>query len=116
LQDKLILGNLDAKRDFGYSPDYVKAMWLILQQNKPDDFIIATNETHTIREFVELVFRKLDIDLSHIQISSDFYRPNEVNILQGDYSKAEKTLGWKPEIKFNKLIDIMIEEELKNSE
>jgi GDPmannose 4,6-dehydratase len=124
-QKKLILGNLDAKRDWGYSPDYVKAMWLILQQEKPDDFVIGTGETHTIREFLEESAKYLDMKIKSngasdinekyldengnviVEISPEFFRPSEVNSLLADFSKAEKILGWKPTVKFHELIKIM---------
>ena len=116
LQDKLYLGNLNAKRDWGYAPEYVEAMWLILQQKKPDDFVIATGEAHTVREFVEEAFKIAGIKnwQKYIAIDERFYRPNEVNLLQGDASKAKKFLGWQPKVKFKKLIEIMLENDFKN--
>jgi len=117
LQDKLYLGNLDAKRDWGYAPEYVEAMWLMLQQDKPDDFVIATGETHTIKEFVEAAFERAKIKnwRKYIDIDERYYRPNEVNLLQGDASKAKKILKWKPKTKFTELVNIMVDFELKNS-
>ena len=109
LQDKLYLGNLDAKRDWGYAGDYVKAMWVMLQQDEPDDFVIATGETHSVREFAEKVFQKLDLDYEqYVAIDAKYFRPTEVDVLLGDSSKARKKLGWNPEIGFEQLIDMMI--------
>ena len=117
LQDKLYLGNLDAKRDWGYAPEYVEAMWLMLQQDKPDDFVIATGETHTIKEFVEAAFERAKIKnwRKYIDIDERYYRPNEVNLLQGDASKAKKILKWKPKTKFTELVNVLVDFELKNS-
>ena len=132
LQDKLYLGNLDAKRDWGYAPEYVEAMWLMLQQDKPKDFIIATNETHTVREFVELAFKHIGIEIKWngegvnekgidvktgkvlVEINPQYYRPTEVELLMGDYSKARKELGWEPKTKFKELVKLMVESDLKN--
>src|SRR3954463_11309523 len=97
LQDKLYLGNLDAKRDWGYAKEYVEAMWLMLQQDKPDDYVIATNETHSIREFLDVAFEYKGIDWKkHVEIDERYYRPAEVDLLIGDCSKAKKQLGWEP--------------------
>lgn len=117
-QDKLYLGNLGAKRDWGYAPEYVEAIWLMLQQKKPDNFVIATGEAHTVKEFVEVAFSYVGIKnwKKYIEIDPRYYRPNEVNILQGDASKAKKILGWKPRITFKKLVEIMMKEELKNED
>lgn len=132
LQDKLYLGNLDAKRDWGYAKDFVEAMWLILQQKEPDDFVIATGETHTVREFVERAADLLDFEIKWagkgvdekgidiktgktlIAIHPKFYRPLDVNFLKGDSTKAKKVLNWEPKITFNKLVEIMVEADLKN--
>lgn len=116
LQDKLYLGNLSAKRDWGYSPEYCEAMWLMLQQPKPDDFVIATGETHTVKEFVELAFKRAGIKnyKKYIEIDERYYRPNEVNILLGDITKARKILKWRPKTKFADLVNIMTDFELKN--
>lgn len=126
LQDKLYLGNLNAKRDWGYAPDYVKGMWIMLQQDKPDDFVMATGETHTVREFCELAFRELDIDIVWkdeggnekgidrktgkvlIEVDPRYFRPTEVDILVGDATKAKNVLDWKPRVKFNELVKIMV--------
>jgi len=115
LQDKIYLGNLDAKRDWGYAPEYVEAMWLMLQQKKPDDFVIATSETHTVKEFIEEAFKIAGIKnwQKRIGIDKRYCRPNEVNLLLGDASKAKRVLGWTPKVKFKELIKIMMEAELK---
>lgn len=116
LQDKLYLGNLNAKRDWGYAPEFCKAMWLMLQQKKPDDFVIATGETHTVKEFVETSFGRAGIKnyKKYIEIDERYYRPNEVNILLGDTTKAQKILKWRPKTKFADLVNIMTDFELKN--
>jgi GDPmannose 4,6-dehydratase len=109
LKDKLYLGNLDAKRDWGFAGDYVEAMWLMLQQEKPDDFVIATGETHSVREFTEKVFVKLNLDYNkYVSVDPRYFRPTEVDVLLGDASKAKKALGWKPKVSFDALIDMMI--------
>jgi GDPmannose 4,6-dehydratase len=114
LKDKLYLGNLEAKRDWGYAGDYVEAMWLMLQQEKPDDFVIATGETYSVREFVERVFAKLGLDMSkHVEIDPRYFRPTEVDVLLGDSTRAQKILGWKPKVSFDKLIDMMITYDLE---
>jgi GDPmannose 4,6-dehydratase len=114
LHDKLYLGNLDAKRDWGYAGDYVEAMWLILQQDKPDDFVIATGETHSVREFVEEVFGCLDMDWhKYVEVDPVYFRPAEVDILQGDAAKAAKVLGWKPKVSFKELAKMMTEADMK---
>lgn len=116
LQDKLYLGNLNAKRDWGYAPEFCEAMWLMLQQKKPDDFVIATGETHTVKEFVETSFGRAGIKnyKKYIEIDKRYYRPNEVNILLGDTTKAQKILKWRPKTKFADLVNIMTDFELKN--
>ncbi|MCK7509391.1 MAG: GDP-mannose 4,6-dehydratase [Desulfobacterales bacterium] len=109
MQKKLYLGNLEAKRDWGYAGDYVEAMWLMLQQEKPDDYAIATGETHSVREFVEKVFAKLDMDYhDYVEIDPKYFRPTEVDVLLGDSTKAQKTLSWKPKVTFEKLVEMMI--------
>jgi GDPmannose 4,6-dehydratase len=114
LQEKLYLGNLDAKRDWGYAGDYVEAMWLILQQDKPDDFVIATGETHSVREFVEEVFGCLDMDWhKYIEVDPVYFRPAEVDRLQGDATKAAKVLGWKPKVSFKELAKMMTDADFK---
>ncbi len=130
LQNKLFLGNLDAKRDWGYAKEYVESMWLMLQQEKPDDYVIATGETHTVREFIEETCKILDIDLEWkgegvdekgvdkktgniiIEIDSKYFRPTEVESLLGDTSKAEKVLGWKAKTKFRELVKMMVDADL----
>lgn len=114
-QEYLTLGNLDARRDWGYAGDYVEAMWLMLQQPKPDDYVIATGETHSIREFLEIAFKSVHIDRwqDHVKIDPKYFRPTEVDILLGDASKAKMKLGWQPKVKFEALIRYMIAEELK---
>ena len=126
IQERLYLGNLDSKRDWGYAPEYVEGMWLMLQQEKPDDYVLATNETHSVREFVELAFKQLDMDIVWqgkgieekgynqktgkclVEINPRYFRPTEVDILIGDYSKAKKELGWRPKTKFEDIIKIMV--------
>jgi GDPmannose 4,6-dehydratase len=113
IQEKLYLGNLDAKRDWGFAGDYVKAMWLMLQQDKPDDYVISTGETHSVREFLECVFKHANLDISkHVEIDSRLFRPQEVPYLLGDSTKAKNILGWEPEIKFQELAKMMYESDL----
>lgn len=110
LQQDLYLGNLDAKRDWGYAPEYVEAMWMMLQQDNPDDYVIATGETHTVREFLEVAFDHAGLDWEkHVKIDSRYFRPAEVDLLIGDASKAKKVLGWQPKTTFKKLTQIMVE-------
>ena len=147
LEKKLYLGNLEARRDWGYAPDFIEAMWLMLQQDRPDDYVIATGETHSVREFVNLAFSYAGIELEWvgsgpnekgviksyasslnpptsnlrigdaiIEIDPRYFRPLEVEFLQGDASKAKKRLGWEPRVKFSELVKIMVEAELKNLE
>jgi GDPmannose 4,6-dehydratase len=134
LQDVLELGNMDAKRDWGHSKDYVKAMWLMLQQDEPDDYVISTGTTHPVREFVELAFKAAGIEVEFkgegvdekgyvkgtdkvvVQVNPKFYRPAEVDLLLGDCSKAEKKLGWKREISYEELVKSMVENDLKEAE
>ena len=114
LSKELSLGNLKAKRDWGFAGDYVKAMWLMVQQDKPDDYVIATGETHSVREFVELAFSHVGLNWKkHVVIDKHLYRPAEVNLLEGDFSKARRRLGWKPAVKFEDLVRIMVEADLK---
>lgn len=115
LQDKLYLGNLDSKRDWGYAKEYVEAMWLMLQQDKPDDYVIATNETHTIREFLEVAFGHVGLKWeNYVEIDPRYYRPAEVDLLIGDYKKAEEKLGWKPKTTFKELTELMVDEDIKS--
>lgn len=131
-QDKIILGNIDAKRDWGFAGDYVEAMWLMLQQDSPDDYVVATGETHTVREFCELAFEHVGIDLvwdgegenekgfdsatgkELISISSKFFRPTEVDLLLGDATKTQQKLNWKPKVSFKELIHMMVDSDLNN--
>jgi GDPmannose 4,6-dehydratase len=131
LQDRLFLGNLNAKRDWGYAPEYVEAMWLMLQQKKPDDYVIATGEAHTVREFAEESFKNINVNLKWagegvkekgldsktgkvlVEVDPSYFRPSEVDFLVGNASKANKNLGWKPKVKFKELVRIMIEADLK---
>jgi GDPmannose 4,6-dehydratase len=114
LQETLYLGNLEAKRDWGYAKEFVEAMWLIVQQSEPDDYVIATNETHTVREFLEVAFRHVGLEWpKYVEIDPVYFRPAEVDLLIGDYSKAEKKLGWKPTTKFEDLVKLMVDEDIK---
>ena len=114
LQDKLYLGNLDAKRDWGFAGDYVQAMWLMLQQNKPDDYIIATGHVQSVREFCDIAFKHVGLDYNdYVEVDPKFFRPAEVDILLGDYSKARRVLGWEPETTFKKLIVDMVDNDLE---
>lgn len=114
LQDKLYLGNLDAKRDWGYAKEYVEAMWLMLQQDKADDYVIATNETHTVQEFVEKAFERVGLNWKdYVEFDERYMRPAEVDLLIGDASKAEEKLGWKPKVTFEKLVEIMVDADVE---
>ena len=114
LQDKLYLGNLDAKRDWGYAKEYVEAMWLMLQQDQPDDYVIATNETHSVREFLEAAFGHAGLDWhKHVKIDENYFRPAEVDLLIGDYSKARQKLGWRPKTTFNELVKLMVDADIQ---
>jgi len=132
-QESLFLGNLDAKRDWGFAGDYVEAMWLMLQQEVPEDYVIATGETHSVREFCDLCFSELEMPLTWrgsekeekgygpdgrllVQVDPRYYRPAEVDLLLGDYSKARKQLGWKPKVTFQELAKMMVGADLKFSE
>lgn len=113
-QNKLFLGNLDAKRDWGYAKDYVKAMWLMLQQNQPDDYVVATGETHSIREFLDVAFSLVNLDWNkYVEIDSRYFRPTEVDLLLGDPSKAKQNLGWEPSVTFEQLVEIMVHADLR---
>ena len=115
LQDKLYLGNLEAKRDWGYAKEFVEAMWLMLQQEKPDDYVIATNETHSVREFLEAAFGHVDLDWKkHVEIDPRYFRPAEVDLLVGDYSKAKRQLGWEPKTKFVDLVKLMVDADVQH--
>ncbi|MGC1272656.1 MAG: GDP-mannose 4,6-dehydratase [Planctomycetaceae bacterium] len=111
--NELPLGNLDAKRDWGYAGDYVRAMWMMLQQDEPDDFVIATGETHSVREFCEIAFARAGLNWEdHVVVRQEFYRPAEVHILQGDAAKARRVLGWKPTMTFEQLVHSMVDHDL----
>jgi len=130
-QDKLVVGNLDAKRDWGYAPEYVYGMYLMLQSDKPDDFVLATGEAHSVREFIEEAFKVAGFEIYWegrgleekgrdaktgkvlVEVSPEFYRPAEVDVLVGDYSKAKRILGWEPKTTFKELVRIMVEEDLR---
>lgn len=116
-QDKLKLGNMEARRDWGFSGDYVRAMWMMLQQDQPDDYVIATNQQHTVRELVEHAFAYVDLDPDqYVEIDPALYRPAEVNKLRGDYSKAKQILGWEPEVTFEQLVQLMVDADLERVE
>lgn len=113
-QDKLYLGNLDAKRDWGFAPEYVKAMWMMMQEKSPDDYVIATGEMHSVREFLETAFELAGLNYKrYVKIDERYFRPTEVDELRGDYSKAKKKLGWEPKVKFNELVRIMLNSDFK---
>ena len=113
LRDKLYLGNLDAKRDWGHARDFVEAMWMMLQQDEPDDYVIATGETHSVREFLDEAFGHLDLDWKRfVEIDPRYYRPAEVDLLIGDASKARRKLGWEPRITFKELVRMMVDADL----
>jgi GDPmannose 4,6-dehydratase len=134
LQKKIVLGNLDANRDWGFAGDYVDGMWRMLQQDKPGDYVLATGETHSIREFAELAFKEIGIDIIWegeaekekglnstdgeilIEVSKEFYRPAEVEVLLGDASKAKKELDWGPVVRFESLVRMMVEHDLHEVE
>jgi GDPmannose 4,6-dehydratase len=115
LSDHIALGNLDSRRDWGYAPDYVEAIWAMLQQQTPEDYVIATNETHSIREFLDIAFRHVGIDDWSALVRQDprFMRPAEVDVLRGDYSKALDSLGWKPRVSFEELVKKMVSNDLR---
>jgi len=117
LQEELRLGNLEAKRDWGYAPDYVESMWLMLQQDNADDYVVATNETHTVRDFVQKAFAVVGLDWEkHVRIDRRFIRPIDVNYLQGDYTKAKEELGWEPKVRLDQLVEIMVKEDINRWE
>ena len=114
LQQKLYLGNLEAKRDWGYAKEYVEAMWLMLQQDEPDDYVIATNETHSVKEFLQVAFGHAGLDWrKFVEIDEKYFRPAEVDLLIGDYSKAKKRLGWEPKMRFEDLVKLMTDEDIR---
>ena len=117
LQHRLYLGNLEAKRDWGYAPEYVDAMWRMLQQPGPDDYVVATGETHSVREFCELAFAEANLDYrQYVVVDENFYRPAEVDLLTGDATKARKVLGWEPKVAFRDLVCEMVREDLRTSQ
>jgi GDPmannose 4,6-dehydratase len=114
LQEKLILGNLDACRDWGFAGDYVEAMWLMLQQDRPDDYVVATGESHSVREFLEICFDHVKLPWEkYVEFDSRFLRPSEVDLLIGDASRARKLLGWQPRVKFHQLAAMMVEADME---
>lgn len=114
LQDKLYMGNLQAQRDWGFARDYVEAMWLMLQHHEPDDFVIATGETHSVQSFLDLVFGQLELDPQrHVEIDQRYFRPSEVNLLLGDASKAKQVLGWTPATSLTELSRLMVDHDLE---
>jgi GDPmannose 4,6-dehydratase len=114
LQEKIYVGNIEAKRDWGFAGDYVRAMWLMLQQPQPDDFVIATGESHTVREFLDVAFEKIGLDWGkYVEVDPRYYRPSEVDHLRGDASKAERVLGWKPTVKFAELVALMVDADIQ---
>jgi GDPmannose 4,6-dehydratase len=113
VQKDLFLGNLDAKRDWGFAGDYIQAMWMMLQAPKPEDYVIATGETHTVREFLDLAFNRLQLDWrKYVKIDTKYYRPTEVDLLIGDASKAKRDLGWEPKVRFTELANMMVDADL----
>jgi len=114
LSNELRVGNLYAKRDWGFAGDYVRGMWLMLQQDKPADYVIATNETHSVKEFLQVAFRHVGLDWKkHVAIDKTFYRPAEVHLLQGDYRKAKRKFGWEPAVRFKELVKMMVDADIK---
>lgn len=114
-QDKLLLGNLDAKRDWGFAGDYVEAMWLMLQQTAPDDYVVATNETHSVKEFCQIAFEHVGLDWEkYVEVSEKYFRPAEVDLLIGDPAHAKKQLNWEPKVSFEELVKMMVDADVKN--
>ena len=114
LQKELYLGNMDAKRDWGYAPEYVEGMWRILQADQPDDFVLATNETHTVKEFVQEAFGHVGLEWEkYIKYDARYERPAEVDLLIGDPAKAKRQLGWEPKVRFKELVQIMVDADLE---
>jgi GDPmannose 4,6-dehydratase len=112
-QDKLFLGNLDAKRDWGFAGDYVEAMWLMLQADKPDDYVVATNETHSVKEFCQIAFNHVGLDWEkYVEVSEKYFRPAEVDLLIGDPAHAKKQLKWEPKVSFEELVKMMVDADL----
>ena len=114
LQDKVFLGNLDAKRDWGFAGDYVEGMWLMLQQDVPDDYVLATGETHSVRELLDVAFGRAELDWhKHVEIDPRYFRPAEVDLLLGDASKAKRELGWRPKVAFRDLVEMMVDADME---
>ena len=114
LQHQIAMGNLDARRDWGYAPDYVEAMWRMLQESEADDYVIATHETHTVKEFCEIAFARAGLDWKdHVRVDPAFVRPAEVDVLIGDASKAKRKLGWQPTVRFKQLVELMVDADLE---
>ncbi|MDK2973172.1 MAG: GDPmannose 4,6-dehydratase [Candidatus Sumerlaeota bacterium] len=114
MQEKLYLGNIDAKRDWGFAGDYVEAMWRMLQQERPDDYVVATGETHTVREFLEIAFGHVNLDYQdYVEIDPKYFRPSEVDLLLGDPGKAKRELGWEPKVSFRQLVEMMTDADLE---
>lgn len=114
LQDKIFLGNLDAKRDWGFAGDYVEAMWMMMQQDEPDDYVVATGETHSVKEFLDEAFKHVNLDWEkHVEIDPRYYRPAEVDLLLGDSTKAREKLGWSPRVDFPGLVQMMVDHDLE---
>ncbi|HKV53165.1 MAG TPA: GDP-mannose 4,6-dehydratase, partial [Candidatus Binataceae bacterium] len=117
LQEKLSLGNLDALRDWGFAGDYIEAMWLMMQQEKPDDYVVATGENHSVQEFLELTFDRVGLDWRKcVETDERYLRPAEVDILIGDSSKARRVLGWQPRVRFHQLVEMMVDSDLELAE
>jgi GDPmannose 4,6-dehydratase len=117
LQDKVYLGNLEAKRDWGYAPDYAEAMWMMLQAPEPEDYVVATGETHSVREFLETAFTHAGLDWEpHVEIDKRYFRPAEVDVLLGDASKAREKLGWEPKTRFDALVRLMVDADMSELE
>lgn len=113
IQDKLVLGNLDAKRDWGYAKEYVEMMWMMLQQDRPDDYVVGTNETHSVKEFCQVAFARVGLDWEkYVAYDARYERPAEVELLIGDPAKAKKQLGWEPKVRFKELVEIMVDHDL----
>jgi GDPmannose 4,6-dehydratase len=113
-QKKLYMGNLDAKRDWGYAKDYVRAMWMMLQHDTPDDYVVATGETHSVKEFLEVAFKRVNLNWEdYVEFDPRYLRPTEVDLLIGDSSKARQTLGWQPEVTFEGLVNLMVDADLR---
>ncbi|MBA3430633.1 MAG: GDP-mannose 4,6-dehydratase [Actinobacteria bacterium] len=114
IEDKLYLGNLDSRRDWGYAPEYVEAMWLMLQQDSPDDFVIATGQAHTVREFVAAAFEHAGLDWQrYVEVDPRYYRPAEIDFLEGDAAKAKRVLGWEPKTRFGDLVELMVDADIQ---